>query len=81
MHLSQAGLAGRGEAVCASNKARKEAGKQELRHPAANFSLLYESDQIKLVSAMEFATPDHQGKASSYRADDSYLTIKRLEVW
>jgi hypothetical protein len=34
-----------------------------------------------LVSAMEFATPDHQGKASSYRADDSYLTIKRLEVW
>jgi hypothetical protein len=29
---------------------------------------------------MEFASPDHQGKASSYRADDSYLN-KCVEVW
>jgi hypothetical protein len=53
------------------------------RTPASHhdFFLLYENIQIRLREAMEFAYPDHQGKASSYRADDSYLTIKPLEVW
>jgi hypothetical protein len=78
--LSQAGSGRAGRGGLRYEQSPK-GGEQKLQDPVANFSLLYESIQITLLSAMEFATPDHQGKASSYRADDSYLTIKRLEVW
>jgi hypothetical protein len=45
------------------------------------FNLPYKRIGIKIVLAMEFASSGHQGKASSKRADDSYLTIKFVEVW
>jgi hypothetical protein len=45
------------------------------------FNLPDKSTGISFVLAMEFASSVHQGNASYKRADDSYLTIKFVEVW